>query len=346
MPGALLAAETFAFNDGTAGHTCTFSAGAPAVGDTDVLNINSDTVIDVPPSGFTLSTTFVNSQGSYQYYRIASGGETADVSINTNGNFDTQLTWLRFSGLTGLDIAKNSHVDGVPGNSTPPIDTDPLAGTNETVVAFAALHGSGAGTAVTPVWSTGYTEADGTSIGQVQSFVGYRTDSTNDETPSVSWTNNVADRYILVSVFLAQEATDVTLNQAAEVDSARALTISETVTLGQASEADTARGMTLAEALSLARASETDTARALSVSEGVSIGQAGEVDTARGVVTMETLTLGVALELDTARFLHIEGSATGGCFTFSDATLDWQFAQPTLDWEFGEPILCPQGGCS
>jgi hypothetical protein len=346
MPGSLLASQTYAFNDGTSGHTCTFSAGAPAVGDTDVLNINSDTIIDVPPAGFTEATSFINSQGSYQYYRIASGGETADVSINTSGNFDTQLTWLRFSGLTGLDIAKHAQVDGVPGTSTPAIDTDPLQGTNETVVAFAALHGAGAGTAVTPAWSTGYTEAAGTSIGQVQSFVGYRTDSTNDETPQVSWTNSVSDRYILVSVFLAQTDTNVTLDQAQETDSARALTISETLTLGQASETDTARALTVAEILALARAAETDSARALSVGEGVSIGQAGEVDTANGVITMETLLLARAFELDSARSLHIEGSATGGCFTFGDASLDWAFADPTLDWQFSDPILCPQGGCS
>jgi hypothetical protein len=306
MPGSLLAAETFAFNDGTAGHTCTFSAGAPAVGDTDVLNINSDTVIDVPPVGFTLSETFVNSQGSYQYYRIAVGGESADVSINTNGNFDTQLTWLRFSGLSGLDVVVNAHVDGSSGTSTPAVDTGPLAGTNETVVAFAALHGTGAGTAVNPVWSSGYTEAAGTSIGQVQSFVGYRTDSTGDETPSVSWTNAVADRYILVSVFTATTVTNVTLGQATETDSARALT----------------------------------------VAEGVSLGRASEVNTANALGTSETLVLGQAQELDSARALHIEGAATGGCFTFGNASLDWQFGQPTLDWQFGNPILCPQGGCS
>jgi hypothetical protein len=346
MPGSLLSSETFAFNDGTAGHTCTYAAGAPAVGDTDVLNINSDTTIDVPPAGFTEASSFVNSQGSYQYYRIAAGGESDNVSINTSGNFDTQLTWLRFSGLTGLDIAKHAQVDGVPGTSTPAIDTDPLQGTNETVVAFAALHGTGAGTAVTPVWSTGYTEAAGTSIGQVQSFVGYRTDSTNDETPQVSWTNAVSDRYILVSVFLAEAATNVTLGQASETDTANALTTLETLTLGQASETDTARTLTVAEALALARASETDTARAISVGEGITLGQAGEVDTATGLITMETLILGQAFEIDTARFLHIEGSATGGCFTFGDASLDWLFADPTLDWVFGDPILCPQGGCS
>jgi hypothetical protein len=306
MSGLLLASQTYSFNDATAGHTCTFSAGAPAVGDLDVLNINSDTVIDVPPAGFTLSSTFVNSQGSYQYYRLAAGGETADVSINTNGNFDTQLTWLRFSGLVSLDIGKTSHVDGVPANSTPPIDTDPLTGVGETVVAFAALHGTGAGTAINPVWSAGYTEAAGTSIGQVQSFVGYRTDATIDETPSVSWTNNVTDRYMLVSVFIPSSAVQVTVGQA----------------------------------------SETDTARALTVAEGVTLGQASEADTARGVVTMETLLLGQAQETDTARFLHIEGAATGGCFTFGDVTLDWTFGQPTLDWQFGDPILCPQGGCS
>jgi len=306
VSGSLIASQTYAFNDGTSGHTCTFSAGAPAVGDMDVLNINSDTIIDVPPAGFTLSTTFVNSQGSYQYYRLAVGGETADVSINTAGNFDTQLTWLRFSGLASLDVAKNAHVDGTPSNSTPPIDTDPLAGVGETVVAFAALHGTGAGTAINPVWSTGYTEAAGTSIGQVQSFVGYRTDATIDETPSVTWTNNVTDRYILVSVFIPTAATQVTLGQA----------------------------------------SETDTARAMSLSETIPLGQASEVDTARGVVTMETLLLGRAQELNSARALHIEGAATGGCFTFGDATLDWTFGQPTLDWQFGDPILCPQGGCS
>jgi hypothetical protein len=118
------------------------------------------------------------------------------------------------------------------------------------------------------------------------------------------------------------------------------------ITLDQASETDTARAMTVSETVLLGQASETDTARTLSVGETITLGQAAETDSARTLVISETLTLHTADEVDSARPLHIEGAGTGGCFTFGPASLDWQFGQPTLDWQFSDLILCPQGGCS
>lgn len=335
MSGSLTGTQTYGFADGNGGHSCVFSGGAPAAGALDVLCVNSDTTVSTP-SGFTVNPSFVNSQGAYLFFRFAAGGEGAAVTVTTTGNFDTQVTWLRFSGLLSLDVTAVSHVDGSGGTSTPAVDTGALAQTGETVVAFAALHGTGAGTAVTPVWSSGYTEADGTSQGQVQSFVGYRTDSGSDETPQVSWTNNVADRYMLVATFIPASTTEITLGAAAETDAASSLVTSEQIALGRAGETDVATTLATSEVVALGRAGETDAAANLSIVSLVTLTVATEVDAVTTLIITETIILGRASELDQARTLTISGQGTGGCFTFG---------APSLDWRFGDPVLCPLGGC-
>lgn len=98
--------------------------------------------------------------------------------------------------------------------------------------------------------------------------------------------------------------------------------------------------------VTLDQASEVDSARALSISETVQVDRAAEIDSASTLTVSETLVLNKANEFDSARPLHVEGAGTGGCIAFGDATLDWQLGPVTLDWQFSDPILCPQGGCT
>ena len=193
------------FADGNTGHVYTLPSGAPTVGDLDVLTVNSDTVVTMP-SGFSLATQFVNSQGSYLWYRVAGGSEGSTVTITTTGNFDTALTWSRWQGGSALDVGVNAHVDGSSDTTTPAVSTGTLAGTAELVVAFAALHSGGSPT--NPTWSTGYTALDSVTQNAVTGYTAYRTDAgTSAEAPNVTWVTGMSDRYILVAAFTPATAT-------------------------------------------------------------------------------------------------------------------------------------------
>lgn len=199
MTWSLVGHNAVGFADGNSGHVYTPPAGAPSAGDLDILTVNSDTVVTMP-SGWSLATQFINSQGSYLWYRVASGGEGSTVTITTSGNFDTALTWSRWQGGSALDVGVNAHVDGVSDTTAPAVSTGTLTTTGELVVAFAALHSGGS--PVNPVWSSGYTGLDAVSQGAVTAFTGYKTGAgTAAETPNVTWTSGMSDRYILVAAF-------------------------------------------------------------------------------------------------------------------------------------------------
>lgn len=220
MPASLVAADCVGFNDGNAGHVYTYPSGAPSVGQLDCLVVSSDTVVSTP-SGYSVATSFVSSAGSYFFYRFAVGGEAATTTITTSGNFNTSITWSRWDTVTALDVAVNAHVE-VNGTTTPAVSTGTLAGTNELVIAGGCLH-SGA-TPLSFVYSSGYT-ALGTPVTEVgsggfaTSVCQYRTDAgTGSESPVITWTNNVTDRYILVATFTTAAApTDIDPDSAGDL---------------------------------------------------------------------------------------------------------------------------------
>jgi len=199
MAWTLVNHSVVGFADGNTGHVYTLPSGAPSVGDLDIITINSDTVVTMP-SGFSSAASFVNSQGSYLWYRFATGGEASTVTITTSGNFDTALTWSRWQGGSAFDVGVNAHVDGSSDTTTPAVSTGTLAGAGELVVAFAALHSGGSPT--NPVWSSGYTALDSMTQNAVTGFTAYRTNAgAAAETPNVAWTTGMSDRYILVGAF-------------------------------------------------------------------------------------------------------------------------------------------------
>lgn len=205
MTWVLIDSGTFAFADGNAGHVCDLG-GAPAANDLDVLCVNSDTLVNLP-DGFTLADSAVNSQGAYVFFRKATGVEGSTVTVTTVGNFNAQVSWSRWSGSDALDVASSSQIDGSAGTVTPAHSTGVLADADELVIAFAALHNFSTAPAA-PVWSTGYDPVTAVSQGAgtsgVAGLVGYRTDAgPAAETPSVTWTNGVANRYIITATFTA-----------------------------------------------------------------------------------------------------------------------------------------------
>lgn len=203
MAAILAGSNTFSFADGGSGHVCDLGS-SPTVGQVDVLCVNSDTTVSTP-TGFTAAPSSVNQQGSYIFRRVAAGSEGSTVTVITTGNFNCQVSWSRWDNISAADDATATQAS-VNGTSTPAHSTATLSTATELVIAFAALHEFGASLPAAPSWSAGYTPlstaTQGTGGTGVMGLVAYKQPAgTAAETPSVSWTNNAGDRYMLTLTF-------------------------------------------------------------------------------------------------------------------------------------------------
>jgi hypothetical protein len=156
VAGTLIDSQAFPFADGGTGHACVLADGAPTPGQVDLLFINSNTVVtDVDGGGgaaFTLRVDATNSQGCYWYERVAVGGETDTITVETNGDHQTQVTFARWEDITfsdgGFTRADNSNNTVLPDSVT-----DTLAETDMLVLVGAGLHNFDGALATSPVWS-------------------------------------------------------------------------------------------------------------------------------------------------------------------------------------------------
>lgn len=197
MAPSLVTSTLHAFADGNSpGHACALGS-APNVGEYDFLCVNSDTVVSTP-TGFLVSTFNVNAIGSYLFYRKAVGGESSSVTVVTSGNFNTQVSHSRWSGLDVVDTqAVTSHVGGAS-NTSEAITSPTLGATGEFVLAFAGCGSIGTANQSAPVWSSGYTAVTGpnpqsSGASGMTGFVGYKTGAgTAAESPSVTWSGDAA----------------------------------------------------------------------------------------------------------------------------------------------------------
>src|SRR5216110_1034214 len=103
MAWTLVGHASGGFADASGGHAFDSGLGAATAGDLDILTATSDTSIPTPPTGWTLATSNVSNQGAYLYVRKASGGESGIVTVTTNGNFNTAVTWSRWRGGNAQD---------------------------------------------------------------------------------------------------------------------------------------------------------------------------------------------------------------------------------------------------
>lgn len=216
MGAVLLDGDVFGFNNGGSGALLAL-ASAPAVGDLDVLCINSDTVITsvVDPAGgaawvLPANGSAVNNQGAYVRYRIATGGESDEVTVATSGNHNCGVTWRRYANVAAFDTAGTpSQANASIGGATPAHTTPALAGSGDgLVVAFAALHSIGVADQNTPVWGGGFSDTgaghvQGTGATGVRAFVGHHlTAGPAAVSPGVSWSGAGAfDRYMIALAF-------------------------------------------------------------------------------------------------------------------------------------------------
>lgn len=235
MAITLVDSDAAGFADGNGGHAYSFPAGAPSVGDHDVLCINSNTVVSTP-SGFTLRVDATDQQGAYVFTRKAAGGEASSTTITTSGNHNTDLIWARISGADAFSVGGFTRANNSNDTVLPATSTGALAATGMAVFAFAALHNHDGALAASPVWGNSFTGAEAVTQGSagasdaVAAFVGYKLNvGTGSETiDSVSWTNVVRNRYALWVAFTATGGTDATATPAtiAVVASLPAVTLS------------------------------------------------------------------------------------------------------------------------
>jgi len=350
VTATLIDSDAVTFADGNGGHSYTFPAGAPNSGELDVLCINSNTTVSTP-SGFTLKVDATNNQGAYIYIRVASGGESSSVTITTSGNHKTDLVWSRWSSQTAFDVGTFARADGVSDSTTPSVSTGTLAGTNELVIAFGALHNFATTPPTSPSWSSGYTVLESTSLGNsgdsdgVAAFVGYRLDAgTASESPNVSWTNNCRNRYMLVLTYTtAAGVTDKSGSDSGTLTDtsslAAALSASDTGTLTDTSSltaaitpTDTA---TLADTSSLtAAATATDTATVTDSSSLLaSLTSSDSATFSEGAAAVVIVAAGSdsAVFTDTATLTVTISTSDNFVFTDSSQSRSFTLTTPTVD---------------
>lgn len=203
--------QGFAFT--TSGTVITYTGGGTTGTNVDdVLCVNSDNVVDTP-AGWALQETFVDRQGSYIFTRPG-GTTTATIDLGGGISTSTSVIWVRIANTSGVDTgaAGFAQATNVRDVVTPAFTSGALAAATDLGLAFAALHDlDGAGPPASPSWSSGYVQqasaTDGGAVTGVYGNVAVKVPAgTAAESPSLSWTNSTADRYMLFVAFLGAEA--------------------------------------------------------------------------------------------------------------------------------------------
>ena len=293
-------ADTFLFNDGGTGHLCNMLS-SPAVGETDIVCINSDTVVTSVTStaGATwlLAESAVASQGSYIYYRKATGGEPATFTVTTSGNFNTHVGWSRWPGLNALDTSTNTQASSA-NVITPVHSTGVMAESTELVIAFGALHAIGTANQNTPVWSTGFnvvtsSAAQGTAGSGVRGYVGFKQNAgTAAEAPRVQWSgDNVTDRYMLTVSFTTTSSASPAAGSAAGTGTANTPAMAVSPSVGAAAGTGVAH----------------NASTGVSPSVGLSDGLGAALDATATISAGVDVATGVGVALDPSISIEEEG---------------------------------------
>lgn len=269
--------QTFGFADGNAGHVCTNSDGGPSTGQWDILFVNSDTVVSTP-SGFNASVSAVTNQGAYVFTRKSAGGESASVTVTTAGNFNCHVIWVRLAGADTVDVTGSAQTNSSPGGTTSPSFTSSaLAASGEIGLAFSALHSfNGSFAPASPDWSgSSYTAITGGTTGGTTSsacggFVAYKTPvGTAAESPSMSFTNGCANRYMLF-VSLTAAAGGSTLSADATLAATATVTSTAAVDRSAASAGPTTTAA-IAAAATVARAASASFTATVAITATASV---------------------------------------------------------------------------
>lgn len=343
---------TFGFADGDAGHTCTNADGAPSVDHLDVLLINSNTVLDSVTSSagaaWTQRVDATSNQGGYVYSRKATGGEPATVVVNTNGDHNTDVIWLRFSGTDAFSDGDFAQANNSNGTTLPALSTGVLAATGMLLVVGGLLHNFDGTLAASPVWTNGFTAAGSVSSGidgSSSATVAFGAYKLNVGTPaedvggSLSWTHNARNRYPVFVAFTAAAA-----GATVEIDA----NFTATGTRSAAATVDRAALATATTTATVATAGAVDRAASAVATVTGTASAAAAVDRTVTAACTTTATATSAAAVDRATAAALTGTATITA-TASDGTernitvhagrprLKWRAATARVKWRVGQP---------
>lgn len=303
MAITLVDSDAVGFADGSGGHVYTIPAGAPSVGHLDVLCVNSNTVVSTP-SGFTARVSAVANQGAYIFTRKAVGGEGSTITITTTGDHNTTLTFSRWAGTDVYSTGGSAQANNTNGTALPAASTGTLAATNMLVIAFGALHNHDGALATSPSWTNSFTALEAVSQGSAATsqscvaFTAYKTNAgTASETiDSVTWTNNVRNRYALWIAVTATGGSTVSGTAAASFTATATAAGTRTVSATAAASftaTGTVAGRRTVQATSAASFTATATAAGLRTVAGIAAGSLGSLTAAvAGVRTVLAVAAG------------------------------------------------------
>lgn len=349
MSATVVASQTYTFADGN--HACVFSAGAPTAGDYDLLFANSDTVINVP-SGFTDELNSLGGQDAHAFLRLAAGGETDTVTITTSGNFNAGVDWIRIRGATTVDTpgVVKAIINNSLSTASPAVSTGTLSTATDLVAVAALLHSASAAP-TSPSWSAGYTPVDTVSLGTggncVVQFTAVKNPAgTAAESPSVTWTNTIDDRYIFVVSFTSSASFSRTATDAITAADSVARTLVESRTAADAfTTADAltstaAHPRTATDAITAADTVARTAAHPRSIADAV-----GVADTVVSVVTLARGAADAVTAADVVARTATHPRTVADSITVTDIavgtspprSLTLIFGQTQFQWSFGTP---------
>lgn len=230
MPATLVAENTFALAGSASGVVIDLGS-APTAGQWDTLLIVSNGIIQVQVD-FATEVLLNNAASTFAWREATGAPGEQNVTITTpQGAVNLLVRHQRWDGVTALDVVDSAMLE-TPGTTSPTLNTGPLADTGElSIIALGMIGFSVAPSS--PVFSGSYVNAHpgdettfgGTGSDAVGGWVGYFNNAgTAAETPSVSWTTNVTNRYGFVIAFTAGVPAEVTLSPATLTFEAVALT--------------------------------------------------------------------------------------------------------------------------
>jgi hypothetical protein len=188
---------------------------APTAGNLLVVSANSDSTVSAPSGSgtWTAGPSIIDGNGTYSWYKIATGTETSISCAPGGGAFDIVVTACEYSGVAAspFDASNSSTIASSSGTTTTAAAVTTTAAA-DLIVGFALLHGSGSGPN-SPSWSNSFasvlTGSSGTNTAATCiTFAGelMPAGAAGSYSTVCTWTSGSSDRQHIILAFKAAAA--------------------------------------------------------------------------------------------------------------------------------------------
>jgi hypothetical protein len=207
------------FVKGASGASVSIGAGdgwaTATAGNLLVISANSDALVTLnAPTGVTAGPSVVDGNGTYTWYKIAAGTETA-ITASPSVSDDITLTVCEYSGAAlPIDGSNSSTNAGSPGGTSTTSTSVTATAAADLVIAFALIHTRNTASIATgPSWTNSFVNvmdgnSGGGSVTLCQTFVGelLPAGAAGSVSTVCSWTNGYSDRQQVILAFTAAAA--------------------------------------------------------------------------------------------------------------------------------------------